>query len=361
MCKTVELGRAVLSTSAANLELWLKTLIAISPQQQRANLEQYNAATLLNVLFSDEVWIARGNGLYIDLDVTFKGRPVADEQLRRLTQAILDAPVSQLRILGAAQLTKYMEVWEQLSLQPSVPNQSLYELGKVRIAINHAMECAVPIQKSQHRILLNTSYAALRPPQGLCVMSLDSILISADIFEPAKRRKVAMNRRPKTPNQNSSMPPATSGTTVGKAGTSTSDELLFEGDSMVPSETSSPSLKRQRSPSSSAELRSLTRLAHPTENSPDQLPAGQGPEASGIESERGLDVDLTELLKLVEGALRLSVLGAVNNKSSSTTLKTKANTFKFGLVDITPNLWKPGYLPVRTLGTDLAFMNLPVE
>lgn len=94
MRKSIELGRAVLSTPAVNLELWLKTLITISPQQHCTDLEQHNAASLLDTLSSGKVWVGRGNGLYIELEITSRHRPVANEQLRRLSECILAAPVS---------------------------------------------------------------------------------------------------------------------------------------------------------------------------------------------------------------------------------------------------------------------------
>lgn len=93
MHRSIELGRAVLSIPAASLELWLRTLITISPQQQCTDLKQYDTASLLDILSSGKVWVGRGNGLYIDLEVGFKHRPVADEQLRQLSEAILSAPV----------------------------------------------------------------------------------------------------------------------------------------------------------------------------------------------------------------------------------------------------------------------------
>ena len=95
MRKSIELGRAVLSTSTS-LELWLKTLITISLQQERTNLEQRDEASLIDQLSSGEAWVGRGNGLHIDLEITRNGQPLAHEQLRRLAEAILAAPVSIL-------------------------------------------------------------------------------------------------------------------------------------------------------------------------------------------------------------------------------------------------------------------------
>lgn len=94
MHKSIELGRAVLSTAASDLELWLKTLITISPQQECTNFEQHNASSLLELLSSGEVWVGRGNGLYIELDLYLRGQPPANEQLRQLSEVILGATVS---------------------------------------------------------------------------------------------------------------------------------------------------------------------------------------------------------------------------------------------------------------------------
>lgn len=94
MHKSIELGRAVLSTSTSDLELWLKTLITISPQQECTNFDQHNVGSLLELLSSGEVWVGRGNGLYIELELTLRGQPPANEQLRQLSEVILGATVS---------------------------------------------------------------------------------------------------------------------------------------------------------------------------------------------------------------------------------------------------------------------------
>jgi hypothetical protein len=97
MHKSIELGRAVLSTSTPNLELWLKTLITVSSQQGHTDFELHTATSLLEILSSGEAWVGRGNGLYIDLVLTYRGQPLANEQLQCLSDAILGAPVSFFR------------------------------------------------------------------------------------------------------------------------------------------------------------------------------------------------------------------------------------------------------------------------
>ena len=99
MHRSIELGRAVLSTPTTNLELWLKTLITISPQQERTNFQQYNVTSLLDLFSSGEAWVGRGNGMHIDLDLTFRGQPIADELLRQLSEALIAGPASTLAAL----------------------------------------------------------------------------------------------------------------------------------------------------------------------------------------------------------------------------------------------------------------------
>ncbi len=97
MEKSIELGRAVLSTAAVNLELWLRTLITISPQQQCTDFGRQDPNSLLEYLANGGVWVGRGSELYIELQISSERRPVSYEQLEQLSEAILIAPVSITR------------------------------------------------------------------------------------------------------------------------------------------------------------------------------------------------------------------------------------------------------------------------
>lgn len=94
MSRTIELGRAVLSSPTTSHELWLTTLITISPQQNSTNIEQYNPPFLLDLLSSGSVWVGRGNGLHIDLNLTLRGEPLGDRHLQELANRIVEAPAS---------------------------------------------------------------------------------------------------------------------------------------------------------------------------------------------------------------------------------------------------------------------------
>lgn len=96
MSRSIELGRAVLCSPAANLELWLTTLITISPQQDVTDIAHLKPAQVLDFLSSGNVWVCRGHGMHIELLLTLREEPLPQRQLQDLVEGILRAPVSVL-------------------------------------------------------------------------------------------------------------------------------------------------------------------------------------------------------------------------------------------------------------------------
>jgi hypothetical protein len=94
MVKTLEVGRAVLASSTLQLELWLTTLITISPAQQSVNLEQLSSHCLLDLLSSGNIWVGHGRTTRMELSLTFRGEPLPHQDLQELVQNICQAPVS---------------------------------------------------------------------------------------------------------------------------------------------------------------------------------------------------------------------------------------------------------------------------
>ncbi|KZM19220.1 hypothetical protein ST47_g9590 [Ascochyta rabiei] len=330
MHKSIELGRAVLSTSTINFELWLKTSIKISPQQPCTNFEQHNAISLLNLLSSGEAWVGRGNGLYIDLDLTLRGQPLADEQVQQLSQAILDAPV-----------------WSQLCLHSSIPHCTMREPGKLRITVNHSSDHTVSSVKQRHRILPNVSAADVRPPEGVPVFFLDSVLLSIDVFEIVQQKKATTAKRLKTlTNINSLLQPAKS---------QGSEDIEREGwgalsldvEDTIPLPASSPTTKRSRS-SASSPTRTASFAGRASWNCP--FIASTSDLQKRTPNSRS-NISIAGLQTLVDGALRLSVMGSINSKLVPG-IKVKTSRFGPGLAEIAPALWKSGYLLVR-IGSSL--------
>jgi hypothetical protein len=97
MARSVEVGRAVLASTTSNLELWLSTLIIISPSQNSIDTEQLSSHSLLFFLSSGNVWVGRGHGMRIEIALTVRGEPFPKVELQELRDNITQAPV---RLLG---------------------------------------------------------------------------------------------------------------------------------------------------------------------------------------------------------------------------------------------------------------------
>lgn len=94
MTRTVEVGRAVLTSSTQHLELWLTTLIDISPAQHSTNIEKLSSLSLLHYLSSGDAWVGRGNGMHIEMVLNLRGEPFPRHELQELRDMITQAPVS---------------------------------------------------------------------------------------------------------------------------------------------------------------------------------------------------------------------------------------------------------------------------
>src|SRR5205085_353617 len=57
--------------------------------------------------------------------------------------------------------------------------------------------------------------------------------------------------------------------------------------------------------------------------------------------------DRTDLYNIVDVSLRLSICGTLNKAANVS--KVKASTFRFGLADVAPSIWRNGYLAVKYL------------
>jgi hypothetical protein len=98
MSRTIELGRAVLDSSSAKLQLWLTTLITISPERDSTNVQHLNTQALLDLLLSGNVWVGRGNGMHMVLELTANGDPIGSKDLQVLAEQIINAPVGAILV-----------------------------------------------------------------------------------------------------------------------------------------------------------------------------------------------------------------------------------------------------------------------
>jgi hypothetical protein len=105
MARTIEVGRAVLSCPTHDLELWLTTLITISPLQQPIDPQQLSSHAFLSLLASGDVWVGRGSGMRVDVELTLRGEQLPHQQLQELVKSIMSAPVSATHCRKEYQLT----------------------------------------------------------------------------------------------------------------------------------------------------------------------------------------------------------------------------------------------------------------
>lgn len=226
-------------------------------------------------------------------------------------------------------------MWQQLNLQPAVPNEIAHGSGKLRVLICHSVNSATSTARPHINILQNIHTADLRPPEGVCILSLDSIVVSADIFPLSQQRKAVRNKRPRTIKEN--------GLPTGDSRETTLDQPLPLGTNEAVSTVVRPSISGRKRPTTLfADRPSLPQVMPPNEG---YLNASSAPKVSENPDERRSSQSALSnavLQLFVDGALQLSVLSTINNKLIPG-LKVKANTFEYGLADIAPSLWRPAY------------------
>jgi hypothetical protein len=104
MTRTFEVGRAVLASTTQNLELWLSTLITLSPSQDSIDVEQLSFRSLSHLLSSGKIWIGRGNCMRIELAISHRGEPFPRLELQMMREKIIQAPVRLLVIAATNDL-----------------------------------------------------------------------------------------------------------------------------------------------------------------------------------------------------------------------------------------------------------------
>ncbi|EMD62641.1 hypothetical protein COCSADRAFT_121507 [Bipolaris sorokiniana ND90Pr] len=315
MSRSIELGRAVLHAPTAHHELWLTTLITISPKQDSPYLAQLTSVQCLEALASGLLWVDRGYDMHVDLELTMNNEALLHEELRTLTNAILQAPV-----------------WQQLMLRPRLPNNSITNSGTIRLNVSHATVARKEVGQKHHRLFSDVPATDIGPPEGVLSVPLQSVRLCLDILETGPRRKLVV---PRSNSSSDERIKAEDKTMMLFDTDSTGNASSHDVPKSVPFDASR---KRKRSVTSM----SLTPLESPGRH------ADSG--------ERDTRVDLcfhspqslssmqfqADVRTMVDSALRLSIRGIISKYPNG--LKAKANTFRLGLADVAPALWRSGYM-----------------
>ncbi|KAL6703012.1 hypothetical protein ACN47E_010288 [Coniothyrium glycines] len=325
MLRTIEVGRAVLSSAAPTHELWLTTLITVSLTPEDTDVHQLKAAQLLAALSSGSVYVARGHGMYFDLAVTCNGEKLESAQARGLAEAIVAAPA-----------------WDQLRLSVTLADTPSLCTGTFRILVDHMRDVDSREGESCHRLLSNVPAIDIRPPYGVCVAELMSIHCSMDIIESHKK-PISPHKRPSTLKHDRKSAQSVRVQPVDPK-TDLDEQIPPDGSSSCASypepflnsvaAPSSTVLKRKRSEIAEIEQQSMTlNFAFPFSSNPD---------AYHDVSSTYTKSNSNEFVRLVGAALRLAVHGRFSKFLPG--LKVKATTFDAGLSSIAPSVWRIGYL-----------------
>lgn len=197
--------------------------------------------------------------------------------------------------------------------------------------INHSDDNAALATRQYHRVLSNIPTSDVRPPEGVSVFSLDSVVLCMDVFELIPKTTTSIAKRLKMSTDNDNPSKATDCHNVEDSGHEPPGALVGF-DSGLSLYSAPPSIKRSRPLIPSEGQTATSPRAQPNGDEERRIPP------------RGTQP--TNMQTLIDGALRLSILGSIKGKTLPG-IKIKANTFGPGLADLAPALWKPGYLSVR--------------
>jgi hypothetical protein len=231
-------------------------------------------------------------------------------------------------------------------LGATVSTDAAVEPGTICLDINHTNNAKTQEEQKRHRLFPDVPAADVRPPNNIQSILLQSVRLSMDILETNPRRKPITKRSSTSPGerQNKSL----------DAGTS--NVLLYDLASVNDTSRSRDSnhtvdrsliLKRKRP---ATENVVIDEIAYHETSGRSKQPRPRRATDSFIASSTLPDLaspGRLEVENLLDGALRLSICGDLNKTPNK--LKVKASTFRFGLSDVAPALWKPGYLSVRKL------------
>ncbi|KAF2635993.1 hypothetical protein P280DRAFT_553338 [Massarina eburnea CBS 473.64] len=341
MSRTVELGRAVVSSTVTYQELWLTTLITLSPKQRSINLQHFSTTSLIDFLSSGDVWVERGNGMHLALEITSQSEPLDNEELQSLSEGITNAPA-----------------WKQLNLFPSLSSNPLPNSAGVRIDIAQLRGDVDTNTKKKHRICANVPSADAKPPEGMPILSLQSVQF-AFVFSETRARSTPVRQKQRK-QQTAAISSQSQGTaSVQHQNIGVPYVLPDEGAAIFDVSEDEFLFASCEHPLAAQNLKRKRPLTVPSRRSPSTPLI---PTATNYQNKRtrphtisAIPVVLAETpdapgsprtKDLVDAAIRLSVLG--NLRKSTGRLKVKANTFTGGLADIAPALWRPGYLAAVT-------------
>ncbi|ORY09348.1 hypothetical protein BCR34DRAFT_372383 [Clohesyomyces aquaticus] len=323
MSRTVELGRAVLCSSSSQLQLWLKTLITLSPQQDATNLHHLDKNAFIEHLVEQNAWVCRGIGLHFTLQLSFQGKPLCRQEIGDLGRMILNA-----------------QVWGQLNLRPSLQSDDFDEealtsgSGMLQLNISHSRTAPNLSGQQPHRVCSNVSFADVKPPSGVAIVALDSVQFVMEMVNVPSQRNSKNRKRSRRSSPSPSSSSSSKRHEVANEGgvTSTRINEVEKGPDLSASQLvatfTSPEQQNDKSP-----IGSPTRCEGRKRNADHALPTF-GPD---------IPADVQEIGRLVDASFRLSI--SEKTPRSLPEIRILTSSFTGTLGEICPALWSPSYLP----------------
>jgi len=201
-------------------------------------------------------------------------------------------------------------------LKPTLPLNDAVEPGTVHLDIIHATTGSQKEQK-YHRLFPDVPVTDVQPPEGVVSVCLQSVSLSIDILETSPRRKPTAKRSDRS------------------AGERSISSIHAEDRSQNQVAAKSTASRKRKRPGT--ETRSMMQ----------QVPINKPGKSTENTHLPAIDpfFGRLDLYNMVDASLRLSICGALSKAANIS--KIKASTFRFGLADVAPSIWKNGYLTVR--------------
>ena len=239
-----------------------------------------------------------------------------------------------------------VQVWDQLTLEPTHRTDIAMDPGTIRLDINHSSVTSMQEGKKRHRLFSDVPAVDIQPPKGIASVSLLSIRICMDILEASPRRRPAVKRTTSSPGERKVATPEEAD----------SDALLYEIEledlppaghiNRTSTAPSAPAYGKRKRPATEGVIStqsvslglaetSKRRRNRPTNDASVRRKSRTNPKLP----------EQIEIASMFDGALRLSISGSLSKAPIG--LKAKASTFRLGLADVVPAIWKTGYLVVR--------------
>ncbi|CAN9254474.1 hypothetical protein AG0111_0g12677 [Alternaria gaisen] len=201
-------------------------------------------------------------------------------------------------------------------------------------------------KKERHRLFLDVPAADVRPPEGIAEISLHTVRLCMDILETSPRRRSTTKRSnsPRSERRASALDEEDSDTLLHEMA---SEDLLHDIDTDR-SQTAVRALACRKRKRSATETMVSTQSHSPDKAKKLKRPRKRLIVDSSMQRKSRPDFtssDRINVASMVDGAMRLSICGTLNRKLVG--WKAKASTFRLGLADVAPAIWRTGYLVVR--------------